>query len=122
MFNSVNNPFGRKIESSTSSDSNRQHREQQQEQKEQKFLEQEEPDEVKIGGRPVLTEDEIKYMVQDYINKIKDEHLNEPKVIEKADKFLAKFDVKKFMKQNPNLTAPDFYMVMYSETEYLTKI
>lgn len=60
-------------------------------------------------------------MVQDYINKIKDEHLNEPKVIEKADKFLAKFDVKKFMKQNPNLTAPDFYMVMYSETEYLTK-
>lgn len=121
MFNSVNNPFGRKIESSTSSDSNRQHREQQQEQKEKKFLEQEEPDEVKIGGRPDLTEDEIKYMVQDYINKIKDEHLNEPKVIEKADKFLAKFDVKKFMKQNPNLTVPDFYMVMYSETEYLTK-
>lgn len=121
MFNSVNNPFGRKIESSTSSDSNNQHRQQQNEEKEKKFLEQEEPDEVKIGGRPILTEDEIKYMVNDYIKKIKDEHENEEKVLEKADKFLSKFDIKKFMKRNPNLTAPDFYMVMFSETEYITK-
>lgn len=121
MFNSVNNPFGRKIESSTSSDSNNQHRQQQNEEKEKKFLEQEEPDEVKIGGRPILTEDEIKYMVNDYIKKIKDEHENEAKVLEKADKFLSKFDIKKFMKRNPNLTAPDFYMVMFSETEYITK-
>ena len=32
-----------------------------------------------------------------------------------------KFDVKKFMKKNPNLTSPDFYMVMYNETEGLVK-
>lgn len=121
MFNSVNNPFARKIESSTSSDSNSHQREQREEKKEKKFLEQEEPDEVKIGGRPILTEDEINYMVKDYIKKIKDEHENEPKVLEKADKFLEKFDIQKFMKRNPNLTAPDFYMVMFAETEYITK-
>ena len=121
MFNSVNNPFGRKIESSTSSDSHGQHKEQQQEQKEKKFLEQEEPDEVKIGGRPILTEDDIKYMVNDYIKRIMQEHENEPKIIEKAEKFLAKFDIQKIMKRNPNLTAPDFYMVMFSETEYITR-
>ena len=121
MFNSVNNPFNRPIESSTSSDSGKREKEQQQEKKEKKFLEQEEPDEVKIGGRPILTEDEIRFMVNDYIKKIKQEHENEPKVAEKADKFLAKFDIKKFMKRHPNLTAPDFHMVMYSETEYITK-
>ncbi len=121
MFNSVNNPFNRAIESSTSSDSGKKQKEQQQEKKEKRFLDEDEPDEVKIGGRPILTEDEIRYMVSDYIQKIKQEHENEPKVIEKADKFLAKFDIKKFMKRNPNMTAPDFYMVMYSETESITR-
>ncbi len=121
MFNSVNNPFNRAIESSTSSDSGKKQKEQQQEKKEKKFLDQEEPDEVKIGGRPILTEDDVRYMVNDYIQKIKQEHEGEPKVIEKADKFLSKFDIKKFMKRNPNLTAPDFYMVMYSETEHITR-
>ncbi len=121
MFNSVNNPFNRAIESSTSSDSGKKQKEQQQEKKEKRFLDEDEPDEVKIGGRPILTEDEIRYMVNDYIQKIKQEHENEPKVIEKADKFLAKFDIKKFMKRNPNMTAPDFYMVMYSETESITR-
>ena len=121
MFNSVNNPFNRAIESSTSSDSGKKQKEQQQEKKEKRFLDEDEPDEVKIGGRPILTEDEIRYMVNDYSQKIKQEHENEPKVIEKADKFLAKFDIKKFMKRNPNMTAPDFYMVMYSETESITR-
>lgn len=121
MFNSVNNPFNRSIESSTSSDNGKKQKDQQQEKKEKKFLEQEEQDEVRIGGRPIMTEDEIKFMVNDYIKKIKNEHEDEPKVIEKADKYLAKFDIKKFMKQNPNLTAPDFYMVMFAETEHITK-
>lgn len=121
MFNSVNNPFNRAIESSTSSDSGKKQKEQQQEKKEKKFLEQEEPDEVRIGGRPILTEDEIRYMVHEYIGKIKNEHDGNAKVIEKADKFLEKFDIKNFMKRNPNLTAPDFYMVMYSETEHITR-
>lgn len=121
MFNSVNNPFGRSIESSTSSDNGKKQKEQQEEKKEKKFLEQEEKDEVRIGGRPILTEDEVKYLVNEYINKIKNEHENEPKVIEKAEKYLAKFDLQKFMKRNPNLTAPDFYMVMFAETEHITK-
>ena len=57
MFNSVNNPFNRPIESSTSSDSNRQHQQEKKE-SEKKYLEQEENDEVKLGGLPILTEDD----------------------------------------------------------------
>lgn len=121
MINSVNNPFNRQIESSTSSGDGNQRKQREQEQKERKLLEEEEQDEVKIGGRPVLSEDEIKYMVNEYIRKIKSEHENEPKVIEKADKYLEKFNIQKFMKNNPNITAPDFYMIMYSETEYITR-
>ena len=34
---------------------------------------------------------------------------------------LENFDVKKFMKKNPNMTSPDFYMVMFNETEGLVK-
>ena len=37
-------------------------------------------------------------------------------LIEKLDKYLKKFDVKKFMKRNPNMTSPDFHMIIYNET------
>lgn len=121
MFNSVNNPFNRQIESSTSSGDGNKQKQREQEKKEKKLLEEEEKDEVKIGGRPILSEDDIKYMVNEYIRKIKTEHENEPKVIEKADKYLGKFNIQKFMKSNPNLTAPDFYMIMFAETEHITK-
>ncbi len=120
MFNSVNNPFNRPIESSTSSDSNRQHQQEKKE-SEKKYLEQEENDEVKLGGMPILTEDEIIAMTRSYINNLKQEHEGNEKVIKKLDKYLEKFDIKKFMKKNPNLTSPDFYMVMYNETEGLVK-
>ena len=120
MFNSVNNPFNRPIESSTSSDSNRQHQQEKKE-SEKKYLEQEENDEVKLGGMPILTEDEIIAMTRNYINNLKQEHEGNEKVIKKLDKYLEKFDIKKFMKKNPNLTSPDFYMVMYNETEGLVK-
>ena len=43
------------------------------------------------------------------------------KILKKADKWLEKFDVKKFMKKNPTLTSSDFYMVMFMETESITK-
>ena len=56
MFNSVNNPFNRKIESSTSSDSNKQQHRHEEKKEEKKYLEQEEKDEVKIGGLPLLTD------------------------------------------------------------------
>ena len=120
MFNSVNNPFNRPIESSTSSDSNRQHQQEKKE-SEKKYLEQEENDEVKLGGMPILTEDEIIAMTRSYINNLKQEHEGNEKVIKKLDKYLEKFDIKKFMKKNPNLTSPDFYMVIYNETEGLVK-
>src|SRR5574344_1011315 len=121
MFNSVNNPFGRKIESSTSSDSNKHHEQQQQQQKEKKLLEEEEKDEVRLGGMPILTEDDVLYLVKDYIGKLKTEHSDNEKIMQKLDKYLEKFDVQKFMKRNPNMTSPDFYMVMFNETEGIVK-
>ena len=87
MFNSVNNPFNRKIESSTSSDSNKQQQRQEEKKNEKKYLEQEEKDEVRIGGLPILTEEEILSMTNSYINNLKSENENNEKVIKKLDKF-----------------------------------
>ena len=122
MFNSVNrNPF-QKIDSALSagSDSNQQ-RQQDKQDDEKKYLEEDEKDEVKIGGRPILTEADILYMTKEYINNLKNENEGNEKVIAKLDKFLSKFDVKKFMKNNPDMTASDFHMIMYNETAGLLK-
>lgn len=122
MFNSVNNPFGnRSVSSSTSSDSNGKRQKEDPKKELKKYLEEEEPDEVRIGGQPILTEDEVLAMTKSYIAKLKDEHSNNEKVQKKLDKYLENFDVKKFMKKNPNMTSPDFYMVMFNETESLVK-
>ncbi len=120
MFNNVNNPFGnRAISSSTSSDSNGRRQKEDPKEELKKYIGEDEPDEVKIGGLPILTEDEILAMTRSYIAKLKDEHSSNEKTVKKLDKYLEKFDVKKFMKKNPNMTSPDFYMVMYNETEGL---
>ncbi len=121
MFNSVNNPFNRAISSSTSSDGNGKKQKEDPKKELKKYLEEEEPDEVRLGGMPVLTEDEIKAMVFSYINNLKTEHKEREKVVQKLEKYLEKFDVQKFMKRNPNMTSPDFYMIMYNETEGLVK-
>jgi len=121
MFNNVNNPFNRKIESSTSSDKNKDQKEQEKKEQERRLLDEDEPDEVRLGGMPVLTEDEIKCMVKNYIDKLKDEHAEREKVVQKLDKYLEKFDLQRFIKRNPNMTSPDFYMVMFNETEGLVK-
>ena len=80
-------------------------------------MKEDDSDEVKIGGRPVLTEEDVLYLTKEYIAKLKSEHEGNEKIISKLDKFLSKFDVKKFMKNNPNMTSSDFYMVMYNETQ-----
>lgn len=121
MFNSVNNPFNQSVSSSTSSDSGGKHRQQEPEKKLKKYLEEDEPDEVRLGGMPILTEDDVKYLVNSYINKLKAEHKERQKVVEKLGKYLEKFDVQKFMKKNPNMTNADFYMIMYNETEGMVK-
>lgn len=121
MFNSVNNPFNRAISSSTSSDGNGKKQKEDPKKELKKYLEEEEQDEVRLGGMPVLTEDEIKSMVFSYINNLKTEHKEREKVVQKLEKYLEKFDVQKFMKRNPNMTSPDFYMIMYNETEGLVK-
>jgi len=122
MFNSVNNPFGQRIESAISTgQEKRQNQQNQQKDEEKKYLENDEKDEVKIGGLPVLTEEEILMMTQSYIGRLKSENEGNAKVIEKLDKFLAKFDVKKFMKSNPNMTSADFHMVMFNETASLVR-
>jgi hypothetical protein len=120
MFNSINNPFGnRAVSSSTSSDSNGKRQKEDKKEELKKYIEEDEPDEVKIGGLPILTEEDVIAMTKNYIAKLKSEHENDEKIIKKLDKYLEKFDVKKFMKKNPNMTSPDFYMVMYNETENL---
>lgn len=117
MFNSVNNPFGQRIESAISTgQEKRQHQQNKQQNEEKKYLENDDKDEVKIGGLPILTEDEILSMTRIYIEKLKSENENNEKVLKKLDKYLEKFDVKKFMKQNPNMTSSDFHMVMFNET------
>ena len=68
-----------------------------------------------------MSEDEVLAMTKHYIAKLKNEHENNEKVQKKLDKYLENFDVKKFMKKNPNMTSPDFYMVMFNETEGLVK-
>ena len=117
MFNSVNNPFGQRIESAKSTGQDKQQKGQEQQKDEEKrYLENDEKDEVKLGGLPILTEDEVLSMTKSYIERLKSENDTRVKVIQKLDKFLAKFDVKKFMKQNPNMTSADFHMIMYNET------
>ncbi len=122
MFNNVNNPFGnRAISSSTSSDSNGRRQKEDPKEELKKYIDEDEPDEVLIGGQPILTEDEVLAMTKQYIAKLKNEHEGNEKVQKKLDKYLENFDVKKFMKKNPNMTSPDFYMIMYNETEGLVK-
>lgn len=117
MFNAVNNPFGQRIESAISTgQEKKQHQQNQQKEEEKKYLENDDKDKVDIRELPTLTEDEILAMTQSYIAKLKSENEGNEKTIQKLDKFLAKFDVKKFMKRNPNMTSADFHMVMFNET------
>ena len=84
MFNSVNNPFGQRIESAVSTGQEKQRQQQnQQKDEEKRYLENDEKDEVKIGGLPVLTEDDVLYLTQNYIARLKDENQDKPKAIEK---------------------------------------
>jgi hypothetical protein len=122
MFNNVNNPFAqRQVSSSTSSDSNGKRQKEDPKKELKKYIDEDEPDEVKIGGLPILTEDEVYAMVKSYIAKLKSENEDNEKAIKKLDSYLEKFDIKKFMKKNPNMTSPDFYMVMYNETEGIVR-
>ena len=124
MFNFINN-FANKsqqaVETATSSDSEKREQKKEQEEKEKKHLEKEEHDEVKLGGFPILTEAEILALTNHYINNLKKEHAENEKVIKKLDKYLKNFNVKHFMKSNPDMTRPDFYMVMFNETAGLIK-
>lgn len=117
MFNFVNgNPFNQKIESAVSTGQENKRRQQEENKDEERnYLEDDDQDEVNISLRPELTEEDIIYLMNEYISKRKVEHENEPKIIEKLDKYKAKFDVKKFMKRNPNITISDFNMIMFGE-------
>lgn len=116
MFNFVNgNPFNQKIESALSTGQENKRQQQQQEEKERRLLDEDDNDEVSISQRPELTEDQVFYLMNEYISKRKAEHENEPKIIEKLDKYKDKFDVKKFMKRNPHMTVSDFNMIMFNE-------
>ena len=124
MFSFINNFLTQveqqAIEMGGSGDSDGQRKEQQQK-KETKLLERKEADEVKIGGRPMLTEEEVQLMAELYIDKLKIANQDRPKVVAKLDKYIEKFNVKKFMKDNPDLTHPDFYMVIFNETDRLVQ-
>lgn len=119
MFNSVNNPFGQRIESALFGGQEKRQNQQEQQNEEKKYLENDDKDEVQIGTLPPLTEDEVYTMTYQYIEKLKTEHSQEPKVIAKLEKFMSKFDTMKFMKQHPNITSADFHMIMFNETSSL---
>ena len=125
MFSFINNFLAQveqqAIEMGASTDSDGQRKEQQQKKQEKKWLEQVEADEVKIGGRPLLTEAEVQVMAELYIDKLKIANQDRPKVVAKLDKYIEKFKVKKLMKDNPDLTHPDFYMVIFNETDKLVQ-
>ena len=118
MFNFVNgNPFNQKIESAVSTgQENKRQNQQQNDEDERRLLDEDDNDEVSISQRPELTEDDVIYLLNEFITKRKNEHENEPKILEKLDKYKSKFDVKTFMKSNPHLTVSDFNMIMYNET------
>ena len=75
MFSFINNFLAQveqqAIEMGASTDSDGRRKEQQQKKQEKKWLEQVEADEVKIGGRPLLTEAEVQVMAELYIDKLK---------------------------------------------------
>ena len=120
MFNSVNNPFGQRIESAVSTGQDKKQNQQQQQKDEEKhYLENNDKDEVEISSLPSLGEDDITFLTEQYIEKLKSENEGNEKILQKLDKFLKNFNVKKFMKQNPNMTSSDFYMLMYNETSSL---
>lgn len=121
MFNSVNNPFGQRIESAISTGQGKQQQQEQKNEEEKKYLENDDKDEVQISELPALSEEEVLYLTKNYIDKLKSENEQNKKVVEKLDKFMSKFDVKKFMKRNPKLTSSDFYMVMFNETAPLLR-
>src|SRR5574344_1660925 len=107
MFNSVNNPFGQRIESAISTGQEKRQKQQDQKKEEKKYLENDDKDEVKIGGLPILTEEDVLFLTKEYVTKLKSEHEDNSKI------------VKKFMKRNPNMTSADFHMIMFNETEGL---
>ena len=116
MFNSINNPFGQRIESAISTGQEKQQHQKEQQEEEKRYLEDDDNDEVSIGELPVLTEDEVRSMTYNYIEKLKSENEGNEKVIQKLNKFYAKFDALKFMKKHPNMTSADFHMLMFNET------
>jgi len=116
MFNSVNNPFGHRIESAISTGQEKRQNNQEQKNNEKKYLENDDKDEVQIGDLPPLTEDEVYSMAFNYIEKLKSENESNEKVIQKLEKFWAKFDAHKFLKQHSNMTSADFHMIMFNET------
>lgn len=116
MFNYVSgNPFNQKIESALSAGQENKRQQQQKKEDERRLLDDDDNDEISISQRPELTEDEILYLLNEYISKRKNEHENEPKTLEKLDNYKNKFDVKRFMKRNPHLTISDFNMIMFNE-------
>lgn len=123
MFNFIGNMFRsaeqQSVEGSTSSDDGNHKKEQEQKKKEKKYLEQEEADEVKIGGRPELTEEEIWSLLKEYVSKLKSQYSDNEKICKKLDKFYENFNMKRFIKNNPHMTHPDFYMVIYNETSHI---
>lgn len=121
MFNYVNrNPFGQKIESAVSTGQGQQQKKQQQEDDDEKrYLEDDDQDEVTLSKLPELSEDDVKYLVNEYKTKLINEHQDNEKTLQKIERFFSKFDIKKFMKQNPHMTASDFNMIMYNETSRL---
>ena len=67
--------------------------------------------------RPLARSFATRFYDSPLYKNLKSEYENNEKVLKKAEKWLEKFDVKKFMKNYPTITCSDFYIIMYMETE-----
>ncbi len=121
MLNLSGNPFAQFIETSvhTNGDGKQQKQQHQQQGNEHKYLQDNESDEIKISHTESLSEDEILAITQNYVAKLINENSENEKTVKKLDKYVQNFNVKKFMKNNPNINNSDMRMILFNETSNL---
>ena len=121
MLNLSGNPFAQFIETSVFQNGDSQHkqRQKQQDKEEHKYLNDDEKDEIKFSISESLTENEIIEITQNYVAKLRSENSTNEKAVKKLDKYIDNFDVKKFMKTNPNINNSDVRMILFNETSNL---
>lgn len=121
MLNLSGNPFAQFVETSVFANGDSQHKQQQKQQqkKEHSYLKDDDKDEISLSKPGALSEAEILAMTQNYVAKLKSENSANEKALKKLDKYIDNFNVKKFMKNNPDISNSDIRMILFNETSNL---